>query len=399
MKKTPDSLELLFKSQCLEKRFLLESTIAIPDVLAKAALRISNELLHIYNLLHAQNALELLRRMQVSCLVQNLDAINKIEPQLEGKSPYIKFKLMLRDFISRFSEEDNVLSPSKLAQITTLIEDRGLELVQAILQRLFIAEQDGGLICILSDKAYDESYKLVDSLLLGKWGGPLPVPNDTYVPEVMNTYFDALWNYFINALKIHPFGCECLTDYDEKFYAYCQLLQNKNDTIMLNVKTQLLNLDASAAGYALCLMSDLHDNDLEKAESHKIYLSEEGIYCLRDTDGVLRYGIFTHLYESNAFDSDLPLQDSHFKASLLALLCKNKHIHQEDSRDRLIRAFHILDVELANLLPVDEQAEFKRTLLPITAQYGFTQLLTYDATQRRVVEERDNTLIREFTML
>lgn len=330
-----ESLHLLFKAKCLEERFLINARAQseTPDKLERLSLRMTAQLKHIYDVLAAERRFDELRAVQIACLQTNLDAINAFEFKYVGKDPYTQFKKILGEFITAYSRN---LKSSKYygGMLPTVHKSDWLErsrykLLMDSLDQLLFSERDDMdslLVSITNDTlpSYQNTYKLIDQLLMGECGGHFSPPQETFVSSYLDVYFADLWRFFINAVKIRPFGRELHQHYDPLFYRYCRLLSLENDQLTTNLVAALIQL--------------------EQAQEVVDVLEREDFY---------------------------------------------DEVHQQPPRPpylRLIAAFQQLDLVLKDLPLLVTQRSLKQELRKVACQFGFEELVPYDAEQLKIIE-------------
>jgi hypothetical protein len=97
--------------------------------------------------------------------------------------------------------------------------------------------------------------------------------------------------------------------------------------------------DTPMCHYDLCLMSDLPNNDIQKAKESVIYLSPEGEYIVRDPNRILQRGSFSGIVDVNFSNLTGKPEDEEFhrfKNRLLALTSEARHTRQPLSLNKIV---------------------------------------------------------------
>lgn len=247
-----ESLELLFKAKCMEMSFIshahARSKSETPSFFEKLSLRIFAQLKHIKESLDQEQILP----VQLACLRTNLDAIQAFELKYPENTPYTPFKKMLTEFIQKYSEDLKLskfyggMKPGRLE--SDVVDKIRYQLLNEILDHLLFAERDdlGAFIVILTENTephYQNTYKIVNQLLMGECGGHFSPASETLVSHLLEPYFAELWRIFINTVKISPFGSEVHLHYDVLLYRYCRRLNSENNRLTTETVRALVALE------------------------------------------------------------------------------------------------------------------------------------------------------------
>ncbi len=175
---------------------------------------------------------------------------------------------------------------------------------------------------------------------MGECGGNFPHPDETLHRDLFETYFADVWRFFINAVKIRPFGSEIHTHYDALFYRYCRLL-NKEDALLTSEMVKKL----------IALENEAKEDEM----------SNSVVY---DCD-----------------DVEVRVEDDDFFGDGNRMPIKPPRT----SHARVIEAFTIMDATLKQLPLVITQRALKQELRIVASQFGFLHLVPYDEQQRAVI--------------